>query len=102
MNGAAAVLDSRIKVPRSSMTITIGSSHHFLFCARNDQNSLSKLSLWDSAAAFSNSPGIFGLRSLIVFVRQWGSPVVTSSEQFGEATRAGRFSLGGQNNLRAG
>ena len=24
------------------MTITIGSSHHFLFCARNDQNSLSQ------------------------------------------------------------
>ena len=27
-------------VPSKSMTITIGSSHHFLFWARNDQNSL--------------------------------------------------------------
>jgi hypothetical protein len=60
MNGAAAVLDSRISVPKSSITITIDSSHHFLFCARNDQNSLTRLSPWVSAAAFSNSLGASG------------------------------------------
>ncbi len=60
MNGAAAVLESRIRVPSSSMTIMIGSSHHFLFWARNAQNSLARLSPWVSPAAFSNSLGAWG------------------------------------------
>ena len=38
-----------------SMTMTIGRSHHFLFCLRNAQNSLIRLSPSCSAAAFSNS-----------------------------------------------
>ena len=49
------VLDTKISTASRSMTITIGSSHHFLFCLRNAQNSLSRLSPWCSAAAFSNS-----------------------------------------------
>ena len=53
------------------MTITIGSSHHFLFCLRNAQNSLSRLSPWSSAAAFSNSlVGLGDVRSWVVRSRQ--------------------------------
>src|SRR5262245_19315850 len=69
MNGAAAVVDSRIKAPKSSKTIMMGRSHHFLFWARNNQNSLSRLSAWESAAAFSNSLGGLDVVWLIVVVR---------------------------------
>jgi hypothetical protein len=55
MNGAAAVLEKKISTPRSNMTIMMGNSHHFLFCLRNAQNSLSRFSSGRSAAAFSNS-----------------------------------------------
>src|SRR5271157_3213984 len=66
MKGAAAVLDRKISTPRRSMVITMGNSHHFLFCLRNAQNSLSKLSPWCSAAAFSNSLVGLGDVSLMV------------------------------------
>src|SRR5579872_3316044 len=65
MNGAAAVLERKIRTPSSSMTITIGASHHFLFWARNAQNSLARLSPWTSAAAFSNSLGLGGVVSFM-------------------------------------
>jgi hypothetical protein len=51
MKGAAAVLDRKMRTPSRSMTMTIGSSHHFLFCFRNAQNSASRLSPSCSAAA---------------------------------------------------
>src|SRR5258708_3850837 len=67
MNGAAAVLERKISTPSRSMTITIGSSHHFLFCFRNAQNSLRRLSLCCSAAISSNSVVGFGGFSLMGF-----------------------------------
>ena len=66
MKGAAAVLDRKISTPRRSMVITMGNSHHFLFCLRNAQNSLSKLSPWCAAAAFSNS--LVGLPDISLMV----------------------------------
>src|SRR5262249_19028151 len=95
MNGAAAVLESRISVPRRSMTIRIGSSHHFLFWARNAQNSRARLSPSVSAAAFSNSLGVWGVISLIVFNSRWGLEPSAPSELPEIALRAGRCRLGG-------
>ena len=56
------MLDSKISVPRSSMTITIGSSHHFLFWARKAQNSLARLSPWDCGGSFLELVGCLGSR----------------------------------------
>src|SRR5947209_16798357 len=95
MNGAAAVLESRISVPSSSMTIMIGSSHHFLFWARNAQNSLARLSPWVSAAAFSNSLGVWGVVSFIVVNSGCGLEPTAPLELTEIAPRAGRRRLGG-------
>jgi hypothetical protein len=68
MKGAAAVIDSIMSVAISSMTIMIGSSHHFLFWARNAQNSLTRLSPCASAAAFSNALGLSGSGWVIILL----------------------------------
>ena len=59
--------------------ITIGNSHHFLFCLRNAQNSLSRLSPWCSAAAFSNS--LVGLGDVSLMVDE--SPERNEERQYG-------------------
>ena len=56
----------RERLRRTGKPITIGNSHHFLFWARNAQNSLTRLSPWDWAAAFSNSFGTSPVDLLIV------------------------------------
>ena len=43
MNGAAAVPDRNTSTPNMNRMTTIGSSHHFLLCFRNCQNSVDQV-----------------------------------------------------------
>src|SRR3990172_7982921 len=56
MNGAAPLPPKNTSRPRRSITARIGSSHHFLFCFRNSQNSPTRPSRFSLASrAISSS-----------------------------------------------